>query len=117
MHPYYIYKDAITLILGILGLAIAVFYLPNAMGHSDNYIEANPMSTPASIVPEWYLTFAYAILRAVPSKLGGVIAILSCMLVLLLMPILDTSRVRSGQFRPLYRVLFWVFVADFFMLT
>ena len=117
MHPYYIFKDMITLVLGVLVLALLVFYLPNTLGHSDNYMEANPMSTPASIVPEWYLTFAYAILRSVPSKLGGVIAMLSCMLVLLLMPVLDTARVRSGQFRPMYRVLFWLFVADFILLT
>lgn len=75
------------------------------------------MQTPPSIVPEWYLTFAYAILRSVPNKLGGVIAMLSCMLILLAMPALDTSRVRGSQFRPLFKLAFWAFVADFVLLT
>ena len=75
------------------------------------------MQTPPSIVPEWYLTFAYAVLRSVPNKLGGVVAMLGCMLVLLTLPLTDTSRLRGGQFRPLYRLAFWAFVADFMLLT
>lgn len=117
MHPYFIFKDLVTLLAGFLFLCLVVFYLPNAMGHSDNYIEANPMQTPPSIVPEWYLTFAYAILRSVPNKLLGVIAMLSCMLILLLVPVLDTSRLRGGQFRPIFKFMFWAFVADFVLLT
>jgi ubiquinol-cytochrome c reductase cytochrome b subunit len=93
-----------------------VFYAPNYMGHSDNYIPANPMQTPASIVPEWYLLPFYAILRSIPNKLLGVVAMLASLLILLAMPIVDTSRVRGSQFRPLMRWAFWLFVADFFVL-
>lgn len=110
------FKDLITIFLFFLALAIIVFYLPNAMGHSDNYIPANPMQTPPSIVPEWYLLPYYAILRSIPNKLLGVIAMLASLLILLAMPILDTSRVRGSQFRPLMRFSFWVFVTDFFLL-
>ena len=116
MHPYYMFKDLITIFLFFLALAIIVFYLPNVMGHSDNYIPANPMQTPPSIVPEWYLLPYYAILRSIPNKLLGVIAMLASLLILLAMPILDTSRVRGSQFRPLMRFSFWVFVTDFFLL-
>lgn len=88
------------------------------MGGLKPAVNSNlPMQTPPSIVPEWYLTFAYAILRSVPNKLGGVVAMLSCMLVLLLLPVLDTSRVRGNQFRPLGKLFFWSFVATFFLLT
>jgi ubiquinol-cytochrome c reductase cytochrome b subunit len=93
-----------------------VFYAPNYLGHSDNYIPANPMQTPASIVPEWYLLPFYAILRSIPNKLLGVVAMLASLLILLAMPIVDTSRVRGSQFRPLMRWAFWLFVADFFVL-
>jgi ubiquinol-cytochrome c reductase cytochrome b subunit len=116
MHPYYMFKDLITIFLFFLAMAIIVFYMPNVMGHSDNYIPANPMQTPPSIVPEWYLLPYYAILRSIPNKLLGVIAMLMSLLILLAMPILDTSRVRGGQFRPLMRFAFWVFVTDFFYL-
>lgn len=117
MHPYFIFKDLVTIIAGFLVMALLVFYAPNMLGHSDNYIQANPMQTPPSIVPEWYLTFAYAILRSIPNKLLGVLGMLSCMLILLLLPILDTSRLRGSQFRPLFKLAFWFFVADFFLLT
>nr|YP_010568249.1 apocytochrome b [Cutaneotrichosporon mucoides]UZC57682.1 apocytochrome b [Cutaneotrichosporon mucoides] len=116
MHPYYMFKDLITIFLFFLAMAIIVFYLPNVMGHSDNYIPANPMQTPPSIVPEWYLLPYYAILRSIPNKLLGVIGMLGSLLILLAMPILDTSRVRGSQFRPLMRFSFWVFVTDFFLL-
>lgn len=116
MHPYFMFKDLITIFLFFLALAIIVFYMPNAMGHSDNYIPANPMQTPPSIVPEWYLLPYYAILRSIPNKLLGVIAMLMSLLILLAMPILDTCRVRGSQFRPLMRFSFWVFVTDFFLL-
>jgi ubiquinol-cytochrome c reductase cytochrome b subunit len=116
MHPYFIFKDLVTILAFFLALSIIVFYLPNAMGHSDNYIPANPMQTPPSIVPEWYLLPYYAILRSIPNKLLGVVAMLGSLLILLLMPILDTSRVRGSQFRPLMRFAFWVFVTDFFLL-
>jgi ubiquinol-cytochrome c reductase cytochrome b subunit len=116
MHPYYMFKDLITIFLFFLAVRIFVFYFPNAMGHSDNYIPANPMQTPPSIVPEWYLLPYYAILRSIPNKLLGVVAMLMSLLILLAMPILDTSRVRGSQFRPLMRFAFWVFVVDFFYL-
>jgi ubiquinol-cytochrome c reductase cytochrome b subunit len=116
MHPYFIFKDLVTILLFFLALAVIIFYLPNLLGHSDNYIPANPMQTPPSIVPEWYLLPYYAILRSIPNKLLGVIAMLGSLLILLLMPLVDTSRVRGSQFRPLMRFAFWIFVTDFFLL-
>ena len=115
-HPYFTFKDLVTIFLFLLVLSIFVFYMPNALGHSDNYIPANPMQTPASIVPEWYLLPFYAILRSIPNKLLGVIAMFRSLLILLRMPVLDTSRVRGNQFRPFMRFAFWVFVANFFLL-
>jgi ubiquinol-cytochrome c reductase cytochrome b subunit len=82
------------------------------MGHPDNYIPANPMQTPAHIVPEWYFLPFYAILRAVPDKLGGVLAMFGAIAVLFILPWLDRSPIRSGNFRPIFRIFFWVFVAD-----
>jgi ubiquinol-cytochrome c reductase cytochrome b subunit len=93
-----------------------VFFAPNVLGHSDNYIQANPMVTPAHIVPEWYLLPFYAILRAVPDKLGGVILMFGAILILFVLPWLDTSKVRSSVFRPIYRQFYWIFVIDVFML-
>lgn len=116
MHPYYLFKDLVTIFLFFLLLALFVFYMPNALGHSDNHIPANPMQTPPSIVPEWYLLPYYAILRSIPNKLLGVVGMLGSLLILLAMPILDTSRVRGSQFRPLMRFAFWAFVTDFFLL-
>lgn len=115
-HPFFTFKDLVTIFLFLLTLSIFVFYMPNALGHSDNYIPANPMSTPASIVPEWYLLPYYAILRSIPNKLLGVIAMFASLLILLVMPIVDTSRIRGNQFRPLMKFFFWVFVANFFIL-
>ena len=93
-----------------------VFFAPNVLGHSDNYIQANPMVTPAHIVPEWYLLPFYAILRAVPDKLGGVILMFGAILILFVLPWLDTSKVRSSVFRPIYRQFYWIFVIDVLML-
>lgn len=115
-HPYFIFKDLVTILVFLLGLSMFVFYMPNVMGHSDNYIPANPMQTPPSIVPEWYLLPFYAILRSIPSKIIGVVAMLLSLLILLAMPLLDTSRIRGNQFRPLSRFFFWSFVACFFIL-
>lgn len=100
----------------LLFVCLFVFYMPNALGHSDNYIPANPMQTPPSIVPEWYLLPFYAILRSIPNKLLGVLAMFFSLLVLLLMPIVDTSRIRGSQFRPLMRFSFWLLVCDFLIL-
>ena len=109
-HPYMVMKDLTALLVFIIIFFWFVFFAPNALGHPDNYIEANPLVTPAHIVPEWYLLPFYAILRAIPSKLGGVIFMFAAIFVLILLPWLDTSKVRSSVFRPLYRKFFWVLV-------
>ena len=111
MHPYYTTKDMFGLTLFVILFAYFVFFYPNVLGEPDNYIEANPLVTPAHIVPEWYLLPFYAILRAVPDKLGGVLAMFAAIGVLFVLPWLDTSKVRSARFRPLYRQFFFIFVA------
>lgn len=116
IHPYFMFKDLITIFFFFLALSVLVFYYPNLLGHSDNYIEANPMSTPASIVPEWYLLPFYAILRSIPNKLLGVLAMFGSLLILLILPIVDVSRQRGSQFRPAMKVAFWFFVFNFFIL-
>ena len=108
--PYASIKDGFALVLFLILFAWFVFYHPNYLGHPDNYIPANPLVTPTHIVPEWYLLPFYAILRAIPSKLGGVIAMFGSIGVLFLVPWLDTSKVRSASYRPLYRQFFWIFV-------
>jgi ubiquinol-cytochrome c reductase cytochrome b subunit len=115
-HPYFTFKDLVTVLFFILALSFFIFYAPNALGHPDNYIMANPMQTPVSIVPEWYLLPYYAILRSIPNKLLGVIAMFASLLILLAMPVLDTSRIRGSQFRPIMRFMFWVFSANFLIL-
>ena len=110
--PYATIKDSFALVCFLIFYSWWVFYVPNYLGHADNYIEANPLSTPAHIVPEWYYLPFYAILRAVPSKLGGVVAMFSAIIVLCFLPWLDTSRVRSAKYRPVYKVFFWIFVAS-----
>ena len=109
-HPYMVMKDLFALLLFITVFLWFVFFAPNVLGHPDNYIEANPLVTPAHIVPEWYLLPFYAILRAIPSKLGGVIFMFSAIFILMLLPWLDTSKVRSAVFRPIYKKLFWILV-------
>jgi len=109
-HPYMVMKDLFALLLFISVFLWFVFFAPNVLGHPDNYIEANPLVTPAHIVPEWYLLPFYAILRAIPSKLGGVIFMFSAIFILMLLPWLDTSKIRSATFRPIYKKLFWVLV-------
>ena len=115
-HPYIVVKDLFALLLFLIVFAFFVFYSPNILGHADNYIEANPMVTPAHIVPEWYLLPFYAILRSVPDKLLGVIAMFSAIFVLVILPWLDTSKVRSAVFRPLYKQFYWFLVADVLIL-
>jgi ubiquinol-cytochrome c reductase cytochrome b/c1 subunit len=109
-HPYYTTKDGFALVVFALLFAYFTFYMPNYLGHADNYVEANPLQTPPHIVPEWYFLPFYAILRAIPSKLGGVIAMFGAIAVLFIVPWLDTSRVRSTNYRPLYRWFFWLLV-------
>lgn len=111
-HPYYTVKDAFGLVVFIILFSYFIFFAPNALGHSDNYIPANPLVTPAHIVPEWYFLPFYAILRAIPDKLGGVMAMVGAIAVLFVLPWLDTSRVRSARYRPLFRQFFFIFVAD-----
>ena len=110
--PYYAVKDGFAVVVFVILFAWFVFYNPNILGHTDNYIPADPLTTPAHIVPEWYLLPFYAILRAIPSKLGGVVVMFASLGILLLLPWLDTSRVRSATFRPLYRQFFWIFVIN-----
>jgi len=114
--PYYIFKDLITIFLFIIVLSIFVFFMPNILGDSENYVMANPMQTPPAIVPEWYLLPFYAILRSIPNKLLGVIAMFAALLILLAMPYTDVSKFRGIQFRPLSKVAFYVFVANFLIL-
>jgi ubiquinol-cytochrome c reductase cytochrome b subunit len=114
--PYYIFKDLITIFLFIIILSIFVFFMPNVLGDSENYVMANPMQTPPAIVPEWYLLPFYAILRSIPNKLLGVIAMFSALLILLIMPFSDISRSRGIQFKPLSKIVFYAFVANFLVL-
>jgi len=116
MYPYFIFKDLVTIFAFFLVLSIFVFFYPNTLGHSDNYIPANPMVTPASIVPEWYLLPFYAILRSIPNKLLGVLAMFGSLVIFLILPLTDLSRTRSNQFRPAMKLAFWYFVVNFFIL-
>ena len=109
--PYATAKDGFFMTVFMLVLAWFVFYIPNFLGHADNYIPANPAVTPQHIVPEWYYLPFYAILRAVPDKLLGVVALFGSIIILAFLPWLDTSRVRSARYRPMYRQFFWLFVA------
>jgi ubiquinol-cytochrome c reductase cytochrome b/c1 subunit len=122
-HPYYTVKDLLGLAVFLIVFALFVFYSPNLLGHPDNYIPANPLVTPPHIVPEWYFLPFYAILRSItfdilfiPAKLGGVIAMFGAIAVLFVLPWLDTSRVRSATFRPIYKWVFWLLVIDCFIL-
>ncbi|WP_347938593.1 cytochrome b [Rickettsia oklahomensis] len=115
-HPYYTIKDFVGFGVYFMIFAYFIFYEPNYLGHPDNYIPANPLVTPAHIVPEWYFLPFYAILRAVPSKLGGVVLMFGSIFVLFLLPWFDTSKVRSSNYRPIYRIAFWIFMADCLLL-
>ena len=121
--PYATMKDALGVMIFLLIYAWFVFYQPNFLGHPDNYIEANPLKTPAHIVPEWYYLPFYAMLRAITfnvgpidSKLGGVLVMFGSIIILFFLPWLDTSKVRSAVYRPWYKLFFWIFVADCIML-
>ena len=108
-HPYYTMKDLFAIVVFLMFYAAWVFFSPNYLGHAINYQEANPLVTPSHIVPEWYYLPFYAILRAIPDKLGGVIAMFGSILILFVLPWLDTSRVRSGTYRPIFKQFFWIF--------
>ena len=115
-HPYYTMKDGFGVICFLMIYAIFVFFMPNVLGDVANYIPANPLVTPNEIVPEWYFLPFYAILRAIPDKLGGVICMFGAIAVLFVLPWLDTSRVRSCTFRPIYKWFVFLLVADTFLL-
>jgi ubiquinol-cytochrome c reductase cytochrome b subunit len=114
--PYFIFKDLITIFLFILVLSIFVFFMPNVLGDSENYVMANPMQTPPAIVPEWYLLPFYAILRSIPNKLLGVLAMFAAILILLVMTYTDLSKIRGIQFRPISKIAFYIFIANFLIL-
>jgi quinol-cytochrome oxidoreductase complex cytochrome b subunit len=111
-YPYFYVKDLFGFFVFLLVFVSFVFFAPNVLGHPDNYVQANPMVTPAHIVPEWYFLPFYAILRSIPDKLGGVICMAASLVVLVLLPFLNTSKVRSSVFRPLYRKAFWWFFVN-----
>jgi ubiquinol-cytochrome c reductase cytochrome b subunit len=114
--PYFLFKDLITIFIFIIVLSVFVFFMPNMLGDSENYVMANPMQTPPAIVPEWYLLPFYAILRSIPNKLLGVIAMFSAILALLSLPFTDLSKLRGIQFRPLSKIAFFIFIANFLIL-
>ena len=116
-HPYYTIKDLFGLSFVLTIFFLVVFYAPDYLGHPDNYIPADSLKTPAHIVPEWYFLPFYGILRAIPDKLGGVVAMVSAIFVLFLLPWLDTSKVRSATFRPIYKKIYWLLVVDVVVLT
>nr|WBR34769.1 cytochrome b [Liobagrus mediadiposalis]WHL34540.1 cytochrome b [Liobagrus mediadiposalis] len=116
-HPYFSYKDLLGFIMLITALASLALFSPNLLGDPENFTPANPLVTPPHIKPEWYFLFAYAILRSIPNKLGGVLALLFSILILMVVPLLHTSKQQGLTFRPLTQLLFWTLVADVFILT
>nr|YP_009685633.1 cytochrome b [Epiplatys togolensis]QDU24723.1 cytochrome b [Epiplatys togolensis] len=116
-HPYFSYKDILGFALLLITLISLSLFSPNLLGDPENFTPANPLVTPPHIKPEWYFLFAYAILRSIPNKLGGVIALLASILILMIVPALHTSKQRSLTFRPLGQILFWFLVADVLILT
>nr|AOB86971.1 cytochrome b [Amatitlania nigrofasciata] len=116
-HPYFSYKDLLGFAVLLTALITLALFSPNLLGDPDNFTPANPLVTPPHIKPEWYFLFAYAILRSIPNKLGGVLALLFSILILMLVPILHTSKLRALTFRPLTQFLFWLLVADVLILT
>nr|ACR81172.1 cytochrome b [Pycnonotus goiavier] len=116
-HPYYSTKDILGFMLVFIPLASLALFYPNLLGDPENFTPANPLATPPHIKPEWYFLFAYAILRSIPNKLGGVLALAASILVLFLIPLLHTSKLRSMTFRPLSQILFWTLVTNLLILT
>lgn len=115
-YPFFYTKDLFGLIILFLIFFIFIFYYPNTLGHPDNYIEANPMKTPLHIVPEWYFLPFYAILRSIPNKIGGVIAMFGSLIILLIIPFINSSEIRSTAFRPIFKVFYWLLVLAFLLL-
>nr|QRC77975.1 cytochrome b [Pennahia anea] len=116
-HPYFTYKDLLGFAILIICLTALALFSPNLLGDPDNFTPANPLVTPPHIKPEWYFLFAYAILRSIPNKLGGVLALLASILVLMMVPFLHTSKQRGLTFRPITQFLFWALIANLFILT
>nr|YP_203289.1 cytochrome b [Urva javanica]Q5I191.1 RecName: Full=Cytochrome b; AltName: Full=Complex III subunit 3; AltName: Full=Complex III subunit III; AltName: Full=Cytochrome b-c1 complex subunit 3; AltName: Full=Ubiquinol-cytochrome-c reductase complex cytochrome b subunit [Urva javanica]AAW32554.1 CYTB [Urva javanica] len=116
-HPYYTIKDILGLLIMLMMLMMLVLFSPDLLGDPDNYTPANPLNTPPHIKPEWYFLFAYAILRSIPNKLGGVLALVLSIMILAIAPLLHTSNQRGMMFRPLSQCLFWLLVADLLTLT
>nr|BAK42172.1 cytochrome b [Leporinus affinis] len=116
-HPYFSYKDLLGFIILLMALTSLALFSPNLLGDPENFTPANPLVTPTHIKPEWYFLFAYAILRSIPNKLGGVLALLFSILVLMLVPLLHTSKQQGLTFRPITQFLFWALVADVLILT
>jgi ubiquinol-cytochrome c reductase cytochrome b subunit len=115
-YPYFYVKDLFGFLIFLLIFGALVFFFPNLLGHSDNYIPANPLVTPAHIVPEWYFLPFYAILRSIPDKLGGVVAMIGSILILLALPVLNTSEIRSTKYRPFFGFFYWFLALDFLIL-
>lgn len=116
-YPYFYVKDLVAWVTFAIFFSIFVYFYPNLLGHPDNYIFANPMSTPAHIVPEWYFLWVYAILRSIPNKLAGVAAIALVFISLLALPFLNTSQIRSSSFRPIHKKFYWLLIADLILLS
>jgi ubiquinol-cytochrome c reductase cytochrome b subunit len=116
-YPYFFSKDLFAFSVYLLVFGIFVFYFPNVLNHPDNYIPADPLHTPAHVVPEWYFLPYYAILRSIPHKAGGIVAMLGSLLVLFLIPFTNTSEIRNTTYRPIFKIFFWLFIADFIVLT
>lgn len=115
-HPYYTVKDFFGLGVYLSIYACIIFFMPNFFGEPDNYIPANPLVTPSHIVPEWYFLPFYAILRSIPSKLGGVLTMFGAVGVLFIVPFLDKHPIKSGRFRPYFKILFWIFILNCLLL-
>lgn len=116
-HPYYVIKDLYGFILIAILLTVLVFFNPNLLGDPENFIKANSLVTPVHIMPEWYFLFAYAILRAIPNKLGGVIALVLSIVILTTLPFTHTNKIKNLSFRPIGKIFYWIFIANFFFLT
>nr|UFR83425.1 cytochrome b [Microtus richardsoni]UZC29874.1 cytochrome b [Microtus richardsoni]UZC29887.1 cytochrome b [Microtus richardsoni]UZC29900.1 cytochrome b [Microtus richardsoni] len=116
-HPYFTIKDFLGVLILLMAFMILTLFFPDILGDPDNYTPANPLNTPPHIKPEWYFLFAYAILRSIPNKLGGVLALILSILILAIMPLLHTSKQRTLTFRPITQTMYWILVADLFTLT
>nr|AKP55483.1 cytochrome b [Microtus arvalis]ANP94697.1 cytochrome b [Microtus arvalis]ANP94699.1 cytochrome b [Microtus arvalis]WFG63996.1 cytochrome b [Microtus arvalis]WFG64011.1 cytochrome b [Microtus arvalis] len=116
-HPYYTVKDFLGVLILLMASMILTLFFPDILGDPDNYTPANPLNTPPHIKPEWYFLFAYAILRSIPNKLGGVLALILSIVILAFMPLLHTSKQRALTFRPITQTMYWILVADLLVLT